>query len=131
MKGVSKTPSTGDSSATRRSVHTPDRIQFQSHHRQTVLCSSDVTLTLSCEEKEQSPFPSEGKVRMGSVSYIEPLTKTSEGLLGTTLIDGRCAGGIELEEIDVRDVRQNAVVEGIADELGEPLLLLLPKFVGE
>lgn len=44
---------------------------------------------------------------------------------GIGLIDGVLSRGVDLEEIDVRDVREDAVVVGISDEFGKTLLLVL------
>jgi hypothetical protein len=50
---------------------------------------------------------------------------------GIGLIDGVLSRGVDLEEIDVRDVREDAVVVGISDELGKTLLLVLVESEGE
>jgi len=50
---------------------------------------------------------------------------------GIGLIDGVLSRGVDLEEIDIRDVREDAVVVGISDELGETPLLVLAEAEGE
>jgi hypothetical protein len=50
---------------------------------------------------------------------------------GIGLINVVFSRGVDLEEIDVRDVREDTVVVGISDELGETLLLVLAESEGE